>query len=98
MRVAYFKTKPFDRAYDEQFSGEVFTIRKREMIESIPFHFLKDYSGGDIKGSFYESEITPVRFDENALFKIEKVPKKRIRNGVEEYLIKYQSWPSLYNE
>ena len=76
--MAYFKTKPFDRAYDEQFSGEVFTIRKREMIESIPFYFLKDYSGEDVKGSFYESEITPVKLDENALFKIEKFSRKEL--------------------
>ena len=98
VRVAYFKSKPFDRAYDEQFTGEVFTVRKREMIENIPIYFLNDYGGEAVKGHFYESEITPVRFDENALFKIEKVVKTRVRNGVKESLVKFQSWDSRYNQ
>ena len=98
VRVAYFKSKPFDRAYDEQFTGEVFTVRKREMIENIPIYFLNDYGGEVVKGHFYESEITPVKFDPNALFKIEKVVKTRVRNGVKESLVKFQSWSSLYNQ
>ena len=93
VRVAYFKRKPFDRSYDELFSGEIFTIRKRAVIENIPVYRLTDCHGDDVKG-----EITPVRFDPNALFKIEKVIKKRVVDGVNQSYVQYQSWPKSYNE
>ena len=98
VRVAYFKSKPFDRAYDEQFTGEVFTIRKRDVIENVPVYYLNDYNGEEVKGQFYEGEITPVKFDPNALFKIEKVLKKRVRNGVEESYVKFLSWGNSHNQ
>ena len=98
VRAAYFRAKPFDRAYDEQFTGEIFTVRKRELIENIPVYFLKGYDGEDVKGHFYESEITAVKYDPNALFKIEKIVSTRVRNGVKESLVKFQSWPSRYNQ
>ena len=98
VRAAYFRAKPFDRAYDEQFTGEIFTIRKRELIENIPIYFLKGFDGEEVKGHFYESEITAAKYDPNALFKIEKVVSTRVRNGVKESLVKFQSWPSRYNQ
>ena len=40
-----------------------------------------------------------MKFDPDAFFKIEKVIKKRMRSdGAEESLVKYQSWPSKYNQ
>lgn len=98
VRVASFKRKPFDRAYDEQFNGEVFTVRSRRLDEGIPLYYLTDYGGEEVAGHFYQGEITPVRYDPDALFKIEKVLKTRVRGGVEEKLVKYQSWPSRYNQ
>ena len=98
VRAAHFRSRPFDRAYDEQFTGEIFTVRRREVVENIPIYFLNGYDGKAVKGHFYESEITAVKYDPNALFKIEKVVKTRVRNGVKESLVKFQSWPSLYNQ
>lgn len=98
VRVSHFRRKPFDRAYDEQFSGEVFTVRSRRFDEGIPIYYLNDFSKEEIKGHFYQGEITSVIYDPKALFKIEKVLKNRVRNGVKESLVKYQSWPDRYNE
>ena len=89
---------PFTRSYDELFSGEVFTVRTRKITDRVPVYSLTDYGGEKVEGNFYASELTPVRFDPNSFFKIEKVLKTRVRNGVEEKLVKYQSWPSKYNE
>lgn len=98
VRVAYFARKPFDRAYDEQFTGEVFKVRSRIRHEGIPIYRLYDYAGESVKGHFYEGELTAFTFDPNALFKIEKVLGTRVRNGIRESLVKYQSWPKRYNE
>ena len=98
VRIAYFRCTPFTRSYDELFSGEVFTVRTRKITDRVPVYYLTDYGGEKVEGNFYASELTPVRFDPNSFFKIEKVLKTRVRNGVEEKLVKYQSWPSKYNE
>ena len=98
VRLAYFASRPFTRAYDELFTGEVFTVRDRKIAGGIPVYYLTDFSGEKLEGNFYASELTAVRYDPNAYFKIEKVLKTRVRNGVVEKLIKYQSWPSKYND
>ena len=40
MREAYFKRKQFDRAYNELSSGDIFKVRKREVIENIPVYYI----------------------------------------------------------
>ena len=98
VRAAYFARKPFHRAYDEQFTGEVFTVRARKIIDGVSVYYLTDYGGENVDGHFYASELTSTRYDPKALFKIEKVLKNRVREGVRESLVKYQSWPDKYNE
>jgi len=98
VRVAYWRKKYFSRAYDEQFTGEVFTIRDRKFSSGVHVYYLNDYDGERVAGPFYASELTPVKFDPDAFFKIEKVVKTRVRRGHRESLVKYQSWPSKYNQ
>ena len=98
VRVSYHRKKNFTRSYDEQFSGEVFTIRARKYSDNVAVYYLDDFGGETVDGPFYTSELTPVKFDPDAFFKIEKVIKTRTRAGVKESLVKYQSWPSKYNQ
>ena len=98
VRVSYHRKKNFTRSYDEQFTGEVFTIRARKYSDNAPVYYLNDFEGERVDGPFYTSELTAVKYDPNAFFKIEKVIKTRVRDGVEESLVKYQSWPSKYNQ
>ena len=98
VRIAYYTSKPFHRAYDQQFSGEVFTVKKRKIAEGVAIYYLKDYNGDEVKGHFYNSELTRVRFDPDALFKVDKVLKTRTRNGVKESQVTFESWPPMYKE
>ena len=99
VRASYHRKANFFRSYDEQFTGEVFTIRARKFSDGVAIYYLLDYQGDDVDGPFYANELTPVKFDPDAFFKIEKVIKKRMRSdGAEESLVKYQSWPSKYNQ
>ena len=97
VRVSYLK-EPFSRDYDEKYSGEVFKVRKRRLDQGIPIYFLTDYGGDEVKGAFYERELKKIIFDRNALFKIDKVLKKRKINGRPQSLVQYQSWPKKYAE
>ena len=74
-------------------------MRARKFSDGIAVYYLRDYGGETVAGPFYSNELTPVRFDPDAFFNIEKVIKTRVRaDGLRESLVKYQSWPSKYNQ
>ena len=99
VRASYHKQKNFSRSYDEQFTGEVFTVRARKFSDGVAVYYLTDYGGERVSGPFYSNELVAVRFDPDAFFKIEKVIKTRVgADGSSESLVKYQSWPSKYNQ
>ena len=99
VRVSYHRKKIFSRSYDEQFTGEVFSVRARKFSDNVAVYYLNDYGGETVDGPFYSNELTAVRFDPDAFFRIEKVIRTRVRaDGESESLVKYQSWPSKYNQ
>jgi hypothetical protein len=87
----------FSREYDVRWTGEIFTVTQRFRREGIPLYSLKDYSGEEIQGTFYQSELQRVIEDPNAEYKIEKVIDTRGRGKNQESLVKFLNWPSKYN-
>lgn len=67
-------------------------------MQGIPMYKVKDFQNEPIKGNFYESELQKVQKDEDALWFIEKKLKKRKRNGVIQWLVKFEGWPNKYNQ
>ena len=102
VRISYRRAKVFHRAYDQQFSSEIFTITDRKLSDGIFLYYLRDYSGEPIKGAFYTNQLTPVTFDPGALFKIDEVIKTRTlskgRKKISESLVSYEGWPAKYNQ
>ena len=96
VRVSYIK-RVFARDYDESFSGEVFTVASRRMLQGAPVYFLKDYHGDAVKGAFYGWELQAVNFDPDAAFPIDAILGNRTRKGVKESLVHFKSWPDRYN-
>lgn len=94
VRISFLKNT-FSREYDERWSGELFSIVHRYRSQGIPLYKLKDYGGEEIKGSFYTQEIQKV--DPGEVFKVEKVLKRRTKNGEKQVLIKWLRWPDKYN-
>lgn len=97
VRISYLR-QAFTRDYDEKYSGEVFTVRRRRLAKGIPIYFLTDYSGEPVEGAFYQWEIKRVIFDPNSHFKIDKILKKRRHKGRQQSLVQFQSWPKKYNQ
>ena len=102
VRISYKRAKLFHRAFDQQFSSEIFSIRDRKISDGIRLYYLTDYSGEDIKGAFYTNELTPATFDPNSLFKIDRVIKTRTiskgKKKIKQSFVSYEGWPAKYNE
>ena len=89
----------FRRAYSEQWTPEVFVIFRRFRREGIPVYKVTDLDGDPLEGTFYQDELQQIMFNVDAEFRIEKVLKRRKRRGhAAEIYVKWQSWPSKYNQ
>lgn len=51
----------FKRAYNEQFSKEIYKISQRFRMQGIPMYKIKEFSDEVVKGNFYESELQRVK-------------------------------------
>ena len=96
VRISH-KRHPFLRDYQQKWTEEVFKIRRRYLREDIPVYQLKDLKDENIDGSFYAPELQKVRKDENTLWKIEKIIRKRKRKGIQEALIRWLGYPKKFD-
>lgn len=96
VRISFIK-QPFRRAYQEQYTDEVFKVSSRLLKQGIPMYRLKDLKDDDIKGMFYAAELQKVDKDANSLWFIEEILKKRRRNKKLQYFVKWQGFPNTFN-
>lgn len=87
----------FQREYQQKWTGELFIIRGRFHRQNIHLYKLKDFDGEVISGTFYASELQKVNTDENTIWKIDKILKKRKIRGQTEVYVSWQHWPSKFN-
>jgi len=85
----------FSRGYHPHFTEEIFKIKNVLVNLPNPRYIITDYTGSEeIKGSFYEKEITLVNLN---TFKIEKILKKKRVKGKTLYFVKWLGYPSSQN-
>lgn len=87
----------FDREYSQKWTGELFKVKRRFRRENLPVYELVDWSGEDVKGTFYEPELQAVNVKEDKLYSVEKVLKKRTRHKRRELLVRWLHWPKKYD-
>ena len=75
VRVSHENTV-FKRAYNEQFSKEIFKVAQRFRMQGISMYKIKDFSNEPIKGNFYESELQKVDKNEDSLWIIDQKNSK----------------------
>lgn len=71
----------FDRSYNEHFTQEIFKVRQRFRMQGICMYKLKYFLNEDIKGNFYASELQKVQKNEDSLWFIENIIRKRVTGG-----------------
>ena len=85
----------FHRGYNEDFTEEIFTITKVLRNLPVPRYKIKEYSGNDVIGSFFQDELihyNPPEFYEIDVLDTRGMGKKK------EYLVHYRGWPNSYDE
>ncbi len=58
---------------------------------------LKDLKDEKIQGLFYTAELQKVNKDENSLWFIERIIKKRKRNNKQQYFVEWKGFPKTFN-
>jgi len=89
--------RTFQRDYEQKWTEEVFIIHKRYLRQGIPIYKIVDYDGDAVMGTFYSSELQKVSKTREDLFKVEKVLKRRTRNGIKEAFVKWLGYPKKFN-
>ena len=88
-------TRPFKKGYLPKWTEEIFTISSR-ISRRPPVYKVKDYDGEEIEGTFYEEELQKVTKTDQ-VYRIERVLKKRKRNGKMEYFVKWFGYPDKFS-
>jgi hypothetical protein len=85
------KKMTFKKGDEQNFSQEIFRINK--VIKTPrPVYELQDLNKTPIEGQFYQEHLTPVRITKQTTYKIDKILDKRVRRGVQEYLVRWKGY------
>lgn len=96
VRISHLKGV-FTKSHDEQWSYEVFKVSGRFLLQGIPLYKLQDLAKQPIKGNFYQSELQKVDKNENSMWHIEKIIRKRKLKGKMQGLVKWLGFPKKFN-
>jgi hypothetical protein len=88
--------RAFKKGYEPSWTEEIFTISSLFPSDP-PTYILKDLSGEEIKGKFYEQEIQAITQKPDETYIVERVLKTRRRGGKTEYFVKWRNYPEKFN-
>jgi len=87
---------PFQKGYVGNWSEETFLVRAQMFAVPVTYR-LTDFSGEDVKGTFYSDELQFVVKPDDALFVVERILKTRRQAGKIEYLVKWRGYSHKFN-
>lgn len=89
VRLASYK-RIFTKGYAGRWTREIFVIAEAIGLE-VPHYYVKDLSGEEVRGVFYEPELQLVT-NNSGVYKIDKILKHRTRKGVKEVLVSWTDY------
>ena len=75
------------------YSDEIFLVNSTHKMNP-NYYLLRDYLGEPIDGRFYQQELGKTRLDEDTTYRIEKIIRKRTKDGVKELYVKFKGYPN----
>ena len=93
-RVRIFKKKRmFEKGFTPNWTEELFIVSEIRATKPITYK-ITDLKGEEIDGTFYQQELQKTKQE---IYRIEKVLKKRTRNGTREVYIKWKGYNNDFN-
>ena len=96
VRISKEKMK-FAKSGEQNYTTEIFKIRKVVYRTPRPVFELEDLRGQEIEGQFYSEELVPVRITKQTTYKIDKILDKRVRHGILEYLVRWRGYAADFD-
>ena len=87
------KKETFEKGFTPNWTEELFTIKTVKDTKP-PTYTIQDLRGEPVIGSFYEKELQK---SNQQTYRIEKVIRKRTRNGESESLVKWSGYGNEFN-
>jgi Integrase core domain/Chromo (CHRromatin Organisation MOdifier) domain len=87
----------FEKGFETNFTDEIFIIVEVTKSEDLSLYRIKDRSGEDIKGLFYDQELSKVIENDKGYHRISKILKTRKKNGKEQYLVRWSGFSSAFD-
>jgi transposase InsO family protein len=86
------KFRLFKKSYLPGWTEEVFVVRsvRRGMVTT---YKIEEWDGTPVKGTFYAQDLQKVIVDDNDIFRIEKIVKRR----GDKVLVHWKGWPDKYD-
>lgn len=89
VRIAKNKDTMMDKGFLPGWSDEIFKVT-RNIKRKPQIYNLEDEEGEKIEGAFYRPEIQKVKHNQDTLFRINKILKRRTRRGIREILVEWK--------
>ncbi len=86
----------FEKGYRPNWTDEIFEIAER-VKRNPPVYRIKDFGGELLEGTFYEMELLEVHKTDADLYQVDKILKRRKRNGKTEYFVSWKNYPRKFN-
>lgn len=86
----------FEKGFSVSWTLEVFRV-KSIAKRNPPVYYLADLAGEELSGTFYETEVQKINFDEGAARAIEKIIKTKGKGKNVQYLVKWSGYPDKFN-
>ena len=86
------KFRQFKKSYLPGWTEEVFVVA-RVMSGVVPTYKIKEWDGTPVEGTFYAEDLQKVNVNDDDLFRIEKIVK---RKG-DKVLVPWKGWPDKYD-
>ena len=90
--------RAFAKAYEGEWTLELFKIARVSQNRQPPVYFLKDLAEEDIKGYFYEHELNRVQKDlKSDVFEIDEILEEKGRGKTKQILVSWRGYPDKFN-